>query len=246
MRLFRVLAVGVVLLVLAAAILGTACAGATGEQGPKGDTGATGPAGPIGPQGPQGEQGPQGLPGAGISWEGEWSNGTAYGINDAVGYQGSSYVSKQDSNTGHVPTDTNWWGLWVAKGNTGEQGPQGIQGVTGATGATGDTGAEGPQGPAGPNLILAMGCVDWDGNLIQGYNVASCAWVDSPSYDRVEITFTSFSYAAGAYVTMITPFFNRSAYPVYGGADGKLHVVMFDDTGAIVDCGFSFMILEFP
>jgi len=131
----------------------------------------------------------------------------------------------------------------VAKGDTGDQGPQGIQG---AIGPTGDTGAQGPEGPAEPNLILAMGSVDWEGNLIEGYNVSGCPWADSPPYDRVEITFTNFSYAAGAYVTIITPFFNRAAYPVYNSSGGQLHVVMFDGAGQIVDCGFSFMILEFP
>jgi len=72
MRFFRLLAIGVVLLVLVGSVLGMACTGAQGEQGPKGDPGATGATGPAGPQGPQGEkgdkgetgdQGPQGIQG---------------------------------------------------------------------------------------------------------------------------------------------------------------------------------------
>jgi hypothetical protein len=42
------------------------------------------------------------------------------------------------------------------------------------------------------------------------------------------------------------PFFNTSAYPVHNSADGNLHVVMFDSGGNIVQCGFSFMVPEFP
>ena len=77
--------------------------------------------GPQGIQGIQGEKGDAGLPGVGIVWQGEWSNSTVYSENDAVGYRGLSYISKQDGNINHVPTDTAWWDLWVA---TGRQGPQ--------------------------------------------------------------------------------------------------------------------------
>ncbi len=87
MRFVRLLAIGVVLLVLAGSILGMACTGATGEQGPQGETGATGP------QGPQGEKGETGMPGVGLMWEGEWVNSTAYSANDAVGYQTKHRIS---------------------------------------------------------------------------------------------------------------------------------------------------------
>ena len=63
MRFFRLMAIGVVLLVMGGAILGTACAGAKGEQGPKGDTGAQGSQGVQGVKGDTGDQGPQGIQG---------------------------------------------------------------------------------------------------------------------------------------------------------------------------------------
>jgi hypothetical protein len=50
----KLMATGVVLLVLVGGILGTACTVEAGEQGPKGDTGATGAQGPQGIQGPAG------------------------------------------------------------------------------------------------------------------------------------------------------------------------------------------------
>jgi hypothetical protein len=177
--------------------------------------------------GAKGEEGPQGAKGA-----------------DGVGIQ--SIANNADGTLTIYLTN----GQSYTTGDlTGPQGDKGDAGAAGAAGAKGDTGAqgvEGIQGPPGPNMIVAMGCVDWEGNLIEGYNVSGCAWVDSPPYDRVEITFTNFTYAAGAYVTTITPFFNRAAYPVFNSSGGKLHVVMFDGAGQIVDCGFSFVILEFP
>jgi len=107
----------------------------------------------TGPQGLQGPQGEPGLPGTGVLWQGAWSGSAVYSQDDAVGYLGSSFISKQDSNIGHLPIDTDWWDVWIAKGDTGEQGPQGIQGETGATGPQGpqgDTGPQGPQGDTGP------------------------------------------------------------------------------------------------
>ena len=91
--------------------------------GPKGDTGAQGI------QGVQGIQGNPGTPGIGVEWVGEWDSGTLYGKYDAVGYQGSSYISRQNSNTNNLPTDPNWWDLWVAKGDTGATGNKGDTGV---------------------------------------------------------------------------------------------------------------------
>ena len=76
MRFIRLLAIVVVLLMCG--VLGSACAGPRGEQGPQGEAG---------------------LPGAGITWEGQWNSSTAYAADDAVGYQGSSYIASQAGKT---------------------------------------------------------------------------------------------------------------------------------------------------
>jgi len=68
----------------------------------------TGPRGEQGEQGAQGIQGTSGMPGIGVEWVGEWDSVTLYAKYDAVGYQGSSYISKQPNNTNHLPTDANW------------------------------------------------------------------------------------------------------------------------------------------
>jgi hypothetical protein len=134
--------------------------GATGPQGPTGLTGATGPQGPAGLTGATGPQGPTGA--VGLNWQGTWNSSTAYAVNDAVAYNGSSYISIQAGSNQEPDTSAAFWTLLSQAGATGATGPQGPQGATGATGPqgpTGLTGATGPQGatgatgPAGPSTV---------------------------------------------------------------------------------------------
>jgi hypothetical protein len=86
-------------------------AGATGATGPAGATGATGTAGAIGP--------------AGLTWRGTWSGLTAYAVNDAVLYNGSSY-RRLLAGTTSAPTpdvDVTNWALVASQGATGATGP---------------------------------------------------------------------------------------------------------------------------
>jgi hypothetical protein len=84
--------------------------GATGPQGPVGSTGATGLQGSTGATGAQGPTGPPGL-----TWQGAWNNTTAYAVNDAVQYNGSSFISLQ-AGTGRQPdVSPTYWSL-VATG----------------------------------------------------------------------------------------------------------------------------------
>lgn len=117
--------------------------GNTGPQGVAGATGASGATGPAGPVGATGPQGPQGIPGstgatgpqglAGFVWKGTYSPADSYAANDAVAYNGSSYVSLVDGNAGNTPgaTGVTQWSLLAARGDNG------------ATGATGPAGANG-------------------------------------------------------------------------------------------------------
>jgi hypothetical protein len=263
MRFFRFMAI--VVLLLACVVLGSACAGAKGEtgaQGPKGDKGAdgvgvqnivnngdgtftvnltngesyttdnlTGPRGEQGEQGSQGIQGLPGTPGIGVEWVGEWDSGTLYGKYDGVGYQGSSYISRQPNNTNHLPTDAAWWDLWVQKGNTG------------ATGAAGADGADGQDGAPGPNMIRAMGYIASAGTVIQGYNIASCAW--DPGLTRYLITFTGFSYGGGYYVVMVTPQDQAVWHAsVASNGSGALLVYLYNNSNSTIQGDFCFMVLD--
>ncbi|HEV2645674.1 MAG TPA: DNRLRE domain-containing protein [Acidobacteriaceae bacterium] len=129
-----------------------AAAGATGATGP---AGLTGPAGPAGTQGPQGiagatgatgATGPQGPPVA--NYLGNYQASTNYALNDAVSWQGSTYVSLLAGNQGNTPSlSPAQWAVLVAQGAAGATGPAGPAGATGAVGPAGATGAVGPQGP---------------------------------------------------------------------------------------------------
>jgi hypothetical protein len=47
----------------------------------------------------------------GITWRGDYAAGTTYALQDAVYYEGKSYISIQAANTGNAPdeTDSEWW-----------------------------------------------------------------------------------------------------------------------------------------
>ncbi|WP_433983376.1 hypothetical protein RBB78_18980 [Tunturiibacter empetritectus] len=108
-------------------------------------TGATGPAGPQGAAGPAGVAGP-----AGMVYRGAYSSSTNYGLNDAVSYLGSSYISFISSNLGNAPNvNPSVWSLLAAQGAAGATGPAGATGAQGTTGVQGPQGVAGPAGPAG-------------------------------------------------------------------------------------------------
>ena len=262
MRFFRFMTITVLLLacmVLGSACAGAR--GQRGTHGPKGDTGTDGVGvenivnngdgtftvnltsgesyttdnltGPQGIQGIQGEKGDAGLPGVGIVWQGEWSDSTLYGQDDAVGYQGLSYISKQDGSINHVPTDTAWWDPW------GATGPQGPQGQKGDKGDTGDQGLQGVQGEPGPNMIVAMGNILANGTISQGYNVASVTW-DTANL-RYQITLAGITYSSSDYVTLVTSggdFVGR-----YESLSGDLLVSIYGLSGQ-GQGPFSFMVLD--
>ena len=132
---------------------GTGATGPTGADGAPGATGATGPggAGSVGPTGPTGATG------TGVNWQSApWAAGTTYNLDDAVFYNGSSYVSLQASNIGQEPdTSASFWTLMAQQGAAGATGPAGPTGA-GATGATGATGVNGSTGVAGALARLEL------------------------------------------------------------------------------------------
>jgi hypothetical protein len=111
--------------------------GATGPQGSSGATGATGPTGPP------------------ATFMGSWSSVITYSLGQAVYYNGSSYVSRVNSNINYVPVSSpTQWGVLAGMGDTGPTGPQGFQGPAGGPqGSTGPQGAVGAQGIVGPQGI---------------------------------------------------------------------------------------------
>jgi len=98
----------------------TATIGA-GSQGPQGVQGPAGPPGPVGP--------------AGLEWRGAWNTNTSYAVDDAVGFNGSSWFCiSAVTGTGNSNPEiaTTKWALLASQG---AQGIQGVQGPTGPQGA---------------------------------------------------------------------------------------------------------------
>ena len=87
----------------------------TGPMGPEGPTGPQGPAGAAGPQGATGPQGQTGATGAtgpqgakGLNWKGPWDDAYNYVTDDAVSYNGSSWIAKQAHNNSPPVEGANW------------------------------------------------------------------------------------------------------------------------------------------
>jgi len=140
--------------------------GPAGAQGPQGLTGAAGEVGPTGAQGDRGDPGPVGL-----IWRGAFASGTNYSLNDAVAWQGQSWLSLAASNLGNEPDkNPSWWTLLAAQGaqgqagQTGAVGPQGERGPQGMQGLTGATGSQGPVGPQGEAGARFLGAYDSTAN----------------------------------------------------------------------------------
>ena len=93
-----------------------------GDTGAKGPAGADGATGPEGPQGPPGVDGTDGAPGAdglngadGVSfvWQGPWSVGTAYALNDVVENGGSVCICIS-AHTSAAANEPGVGGSWAA------------------------------------------------------------------------------------------------------------------------------------
>lgn len=104
-----------------------------------GGSGQTGPQGPAGPQGPPG-----------VMWRGDWLANSAYEANDAVAFNGSSYIALSPNLDRHPEGSPDVWAVLAAKGLQGPPGAAGPAGPPGPQGPQGPSGAAGPQGPQGP------------------------------------------------------------------------------------------------
>lgn len=85
----------------------------------------------------------------GLNWKGAWSATANYVSNDAVSYNGSSWIAKQ-ANTNVTPIEGADWTIVAQKGDIGATGPTGAQGQQGIAGTAGPQGIAGPQGATGP------------------------------------------------------------------------------------------------
>ena len=137
-------------------------AGATGAIGPAGQAGAPGSTGPTGPQGPQGQVGPAGIPG--INFRDTWLGNASYQTNDAVTFQGSTWIATASSSGVQPGTSTAAWALLAQAGLTGPSGPSGSAATitvgsvtTGASGTAAQVTNSGTSSAAILNFTLPAG-----------------------------------------------------------------------------------------
>lgn len=85
----------------------------------------------------------------GLNWKGAWSAAINYAADDAVSYNGSSWIAKQ-ANNNVTPVEGAVWTIVAQKGDTGATGATGAQGPQGSVGPLGPAGATGATGSTGP------------------------------------------------------------------------------------------------
>lgn len=85
-----------------------------------------------------------------INWNGNYSAAYTYIAQDAVFWNGETYVAKVNVPTGTEPSTLSFWQKVAQKGADGMSGATGSTGVTGLTGAQGAQGAQGNVGAQGP------------------------------------------------------------------------------------------------
>jgi len=161
----------------------------------QGVLGATGAPGATGAQGQQGLQGPQGMAGAngasgatgaagvaGLRFAGPYVSFTRYASNDAVFYNGSTYISLSSDNQGNAPDqNASWWSMVAQAGAAGAAGQAGAPGASGASGSPGATGATGVAGATGAAGAVGMNFRgDWASAA--GYQANDAVLYDGSTY----------------------------------------------------------------
>jgi len=123
-----------------------------------------------------------------LTWRGVWSGATTYAQGDVVQFEGSSYISLTDDNTGNVPdTSPSSWALIAQRGDTGatgSQGPMGPQGEPGPPGEQGPVGPPGPQGLTGATGPVGPTGIQWKGpwSSLTTYMTRDVVSFDGSSY----------------------------------------------------------------
>jgi hypothetical protein len=123
---------------------------------------------------------------SGLNWSGEFNPATYYQIDDAVSYQGSSYICIQ-AGTGKYPNLVDYWNVMAQKGSQGSQGPAGNQGNQGIPGPEGQIGAQGAPGLSSSFFNYQINTDPFDGNTQSGFLQFDSA--NDPETQRMYINF---------------------------------------------------------
>ena len=160
------------------------------------------PRGRRGPAGPAGAAGANGA--AGLTYQGAYSSGANYAVNDGVTYNGSSYISLVAANHGNAPDSSP--ADWAVLAQVGAAGAAGVAGpmraLLAAAGAAGPAGAQGAAGAAGAA-----------GSTSEG------AWVTGSGYAVNDaVTYGGATYLAQMSNSSVMPGSNASVWAVLAAA----------------------------
>jgi hypothetical protein len=110
--------------------------------------GTNGTSGQSGSSGTSGANGSSGTSGISIIWKGEWDENLPYNLNDAVQYNGSSFICilTHPFDLTPPPVDTTNWNLLAIAGTPGTSGSSGTSGQSGTSGSSGTSGTSGANG----------------------------------------------------------------------------------------------------
>ena len=115
-----------------------------------------------------------------MGWKGAWDNTTPYISQDAVFYQGDTYVARIDVPAGTAPPNTTFWQLVAKKGEDG------IDGNEGAQGPQGDTGPAGTDATVNATNVAAAGGVLSDPTGVTGADaVANILSMTQAEYNAI-------------------------------------------------------------
>ncbi len=134
-----------------------------------------------------------------ITWQGEWSSSTTYAINQAVQYDGQSYVALQGSADKNPSSQTSYWSLMVSKGGAGADGTAATIAIgtvtTIAAGSSATIANSGTSAAATLDFSIPKGERGEAGNLTwQG------AWNSSKTYYQLDCVY----YQGGSYTSLNT------------------------------------------
>jgi len=144
-----------------------------------------------------------------ITWEGNWVSGN-YITNQAVSYNGSSYVCHTNTTASQLPTDTGFWNVLAAKGDTGAAGGNTVIVQSSGVAVTGtphttinfSTGITATNAGSGVVTISSSGTTSlvyqssaYDGNTPSPFTTTSTSYVTATS-----ASFSTGSLASGDYV----------------------------------------------
>jgi hypothetical protein len=189
-----------------------AAAGAMGAQGPAGPIGLTGPAGLPGSAGATGPTGAAGVPGAaGINYRGVWSSGVAYQPNDAVSFEGTTYLAHSGSSALEPDQFPVVWPVLAQGGSAGPTGPAGVAATvsvgtvtTGAAGTQAMVTNSGTANAAALNFTIPQGAPGTSGGDAGGSGVQFSSIYHDVSFATAFYSATSTNESASEPASVLT------------------------------------------